>query len=93
VDAYIAAAHKIQILEIPSSRRLFPRWPSISTPRFLEPMTAQRVSHVHVLRILLAIGPTETSHFQTWHEKAGNAIVSKQTIVDPSPMFLCFSRT
>jgi hypothetical protein len=25
------------------------------------------------LRILLAIGPTETSHFQTWHDKAGNA--------------------
>jgi hypothetical protein len=26
-----------------------------------------------VLRILLSIGPTETSHFQTWHDKAGNA--------------------
>ncbi len=26
-----------------------------------------------MLRILLSIGPTETSHFQTWHDKAGNA--------------------
>jgi hypothetical protein len=26
-----------------------------------------------VLRILLSIGPTETMHFQTWHDKAGNA--------------------
>jgi hypothetical protein len=27
-----------------------------------------------VLRILLSIGPTETAHFQTWHDKAGNAV-------------------
>ena len=27
-----------------------------------------------MLRVLLSIGPTETSHFQTWHDKAGNAI-------------------
>jgi len=47
------------------------------------PSLAQRVSDVNVLRILLAIGPTETSHFQTWHDKAGNAIVSKNTIIDP----------
>ena len=26
-----------------------------------------------VLRVLLSIGPTETMHFQTWHDKAGNA--------------------
>jgi len=25
------------------------------------------------LRILLSIGPTETMHFQTWQDKAGNA--------------------
>ena len=25
------------------------------------------------MRILLSIGPTETAHFQTWHDKAGNA--------------------
>jgi hypothetical protein len=23
---------------------------------------------------LLSIGPTETTHFQTWHDKAGNAV-------------------
>ena len=25
--------------------------------------------------MLLSIGPTETAHFQTWHDKAGNAIL------------------
>jgi hypothetical protein len=39
----------------------------------LYPSLAQRVTHKEVLRILLSIGPTETSHFQTWHDKAGNA--------------------
>jgi Ferritin-like domain len=35
---------------------------------------AQRVSSVEVLRIVLSIGGTEIMHFQTWHDKAGNAI-------------------
>ncbi|MDB5058484.1 MAG: hypothetical protein JWO59_1956 [Chloroflexi bacterium] len=39
----------------------------------LYPQLAQRVSNSVVLRILLSIGPTETMHFQTWHDKAGNA--------------------
>ncbi|MGI8827337.1 MAG: ferritin-like domain-containing protein [Chloroflexota bacterium] len=39
----------------------------------LYPSLAQRVTNPEVLRILLSIGPTETSHFQTWHDKAGNA--------------------
>jgi hypothetical protein len=39
----------------------------------LYPSLAQRVTSVEVLRILLSIGPTETAHFQTWHDKAGNA--------------------
>jgi len=39
----------------------------------LYPSLAQRVSNVEVLRILLSIGPTETAHFQTWQDKAGNA--------------------
>jgi len=39
----------------------------------LYPALAQRVTHPEVLLILLSIGPTETSHFQTWHDKAGNA--------------------
>jgi hypothetical protein len=34
---------------------------------------AQRVTHAEALRILLSIGPTETMHFQTWQDKAGNA--------------------
>ena len=39
----------------------------------LYPSLAQRVSDPEVLRILLSIGPTETMHFQTWSDKAGNA--------------------
>ena len=39
----------------------------------LYPSLAQRVSEPEVLRVLLSIGPTETMHFQTWHDKAGNA--------------------
>jgi hypothetical protein len=34
---------------------------------------AQRVTNVEVLRILLSIGGSEIMHFQTWHDKAGNA--------------------
>jgi Ferritin-like domain len=40
----------------------------------LYPSLAQRVSSPEVLRILLSIGPTETMHFQTWQDKAGNAL-------------------
>src|SRR5271166_2808392 len=39
----------------------------------LYPSLAQRVRSVEVLRILLSIGGTEIAHFQTWHDKAGNA--------------------
>ena len=39
----------------------------------LYPAMAQRAKSVEVLRILISIGPTETMHFQTWHDKAGNA--------------------
>ena len=39
----------------------------------LYPSLAQRVTDPEVLRILLSIGPTETMHFQTWMDKAGNA--------------------
>jgi hypothetical protein len=31
------------------------------------------VTNLEVLRILLSIGPSETMHFQTWQDKAGNA--------------------
>ncbi|MBV9701699.1 MAG: ferritin-like domain-containing protein [Methylobacteriaceae bacterium] len=34
---------------------------------------AQKVSSLEVLRIVVSIGGTEIAHFQTWHDKAGNA--------------------
>jgi hypothetical protein len=42
----------------------------------LYPAMAQRASSVEVLRILISIGPTEAMHFQTWSDKAGNAVSS-----------------
>src|SRR4029078_2517293 len=47
----------------------------------LYPSMALRATHVEVLRILISIGPTETMHFQTWSDKAGNA--PALTAVDP----------
>ena len=47
----------------------------------LYPAMAQRASSAEVLRILISIGPTETMHFQTWSDKAGNA--PPLTAVDP----------
>jgi len=47
----------------------------------LYPAMAQRATSVEVLRILISIGPTETMHFQTWSDKAGNAL--PLTAVDP----------
>ncbi len=35
---------------------------------------AQKATNLEVLRIILSIGGTEIMHFQTWHDKAGNAI-------------------
>jgi len=39
----------------------------------LYPTLAQQVTNLEVLRVLLSIGPSETMHFQVWHDKAGNA--------------------
>src|SRR5438094_3734211 len=47
----------------------------------LYPSMAQRATSREVLRILISIGPTETMHFQTWQDKAGNA--PDLTAVDP----------
>src|SRR5437660_9066464 len=47
----------------------------------LYPSMAQRAISVEVLRILISIGPTETMHFQTWQDKAGNA--PQVTAFDP----------
>jgi hypothetical protein len=52
---------------------------------------AQKVTNLEVLRIVVSIGPTETAHFQTWHDKAGNApAVSDGALIFPdleSPAF------
>jgi len=48
----------------------------------LYPAMAQRATSVEVLRILISIAPTETMHFQTWQDKAGNA-PPLTNIVDP----------
>jgi hypothetical protein len=48
----------------------------------LYPMLAQRATSVEVLRILLSIGGTEICHFQTWQDKAGNAL-PLVNVVDP----------
>jgi len=52
----------------------------------LYPSLAQRVTSVEVLRIVLSIGPTEAMHFQTWSDKAGNALA----LTDPKDPNLVF---
>jgi hypothetical protein len=49
----------------------------------LYPALAQKVTNLDVLRVLLSIGPSETMHFQTWQDKAGNAL--PLTDVDSGP--------
>ena len=52
----------------------------------LYPSLAQRVRDPEVLRVVLSIGPTETAHFQTWQDKAGNANAGNPnpfTVTDP----------
>ena len=52
----------------------------------LYPSLAQRVSTSEALQIVLSIGGTEAMHFQTWHDKAGNA----PPLTDPSDSTLVF---
>ena len=52
----------------------------------LYPSLAQRTTSPEVLRILLSIGPTETAHFQTWQDKAGNV----KPVTDPTNPKLVF---
>jgi hypothetical protein len=52
----------------------------------LYPSLAQRVTNVEVLRILLSIGPTETAHYEIWHDIAGDA----PPLTDPSNPALVF---
>jgi len=51
----------------------------------LYPTLALKVTNLEVLRILLSIGPSETMHFQTWQDKAGNANQGNPdlTVIDP----------
>jgi len=42
---------------------------------------AQKATSLEVLRILISIGGSETMHFQTWQDKAGNA--TPLTFTDP----------
>ena len=49
----------------------------------LYPTLALKVTNLEVLRILLSIGPSEVMHFQTWQDKAGNAL--PLTDVDNGP--------
>jgi len=55
----------------------------------LYPAMAQRATSVEVLRILISIGPTETMHFQTWADKAGNAppLTAKDPVTGVSVTF------
>jgi hypothetical protein len=41
---------------------------------------AQRIMDVEVLQIVISMAPIESMHFQTWHEKAGNA----PPLIDPT---------
>jgi hypothetical protein len=41
---------------------------------------AQRVTSPEVLQIVISMGPIESMHFQTWHEKAGQA----PPLIDPT---------
>ena len=43
----------------------------------LYPSVAQRVRDPEVLRVVLSIGPTETMHFQTWNDIAGDSVPVK----------------
>ena len=48
----------------------------------LYPAMAQRATSVETLRILISIGPTETMHFQTWSDDAGD-VAPLPAVVDP----------
>src|SRR5207249_43702 len=48
----------------------------------LYPSLAQRATHEETIRILISIGPTETMHFQTWSDNAGNA-PPLTNVIDP----------
>src|SRR5260370_6734022 len=59
----------------------------------LYPTLAQGVTDLEVLRILLSIGPTETMHFQVWHDKAGAAVSPPFNVKDTGLAFPDLSTT
>jgi Ferritin-like domain len=57
----------------------------------LYPTLAQKVTNLEALRVVLSIGPTEAMHFQTWHDKAGNAVSDPLApLTDPTNPELVF---
>jgi hypothetical protein len=57
----------------------------------LYPTLALKVTHHEALRVVLSIGSTEAMHFQTWHDKAGNAVsVPLAPLTDPNNPKLTF---
>jgi hypothetical protein len=57
----------------------------------LYPTLAQKVTDLEALRVVLSIGPTEAMHFQTWHDKAGNAVSDPLApLTDPKNPSLVF---
>ena len=57
----------------------------------LYPTLALKVTHHEALRVVLSIGPTEAMHFQTWHDKAGNAVSDPLApLTDPNNPQLTF---
>ncbi|GGF36375.1 hypothetical protein GCM10011611_48560 [Aliidongia dinghuensis] len=57
----------------------------------LYPGLALHVSNPEVLRVVLSIGGTEVCHFQTWHDKAGNAVSDPLApLTDPTNPALVF---
>jgi hypothetical protein len=57
----------------------------------LYPTLALKVTSHEALRVVLSIGPTEAMHFQTWHDKAGNAVSDPLApLTDPNNPQLTF---
>jgi len=57
----------------------------------LYPTLALKVTNHEALRVVLSIGPTEAMHFQTWHDKAGNAVSDPLApLTDPNNPQLIF---
>ena len=63
-----------------SNRHRSRSWFTCKWGKGLDPRLAQRVSEPQVRRVIVSIGPNSTMHFQTCHDKAGNA----KPLTDPT---------